>query len=147
MATREWNPLYEHNEQEKEMKKEASAAKTTEDKQQPRQHNESKQAEKYEFTENAARSPGIISDGTCTPAKPENMTMTEQSPTDVSSLSWIEDLERNQLSSKHTSSWFTKTENTSDTSASAISSNMRRPSLALMGTPLPCRSAVAISSF
>ena len=68
MATREWTPLYEHNEQEKEMKKEASAAKTTDDKQQLRQHNESKQAEKYEFTETAARSSGIISDGTCTPA-------------------------------------------------------------------------------
>ena len=62
MATCEWTPLYEHNEQEKEMNKEASAAKTTDDKQQLRQHNESKQAEKYEFTENAARSSGIISD-------------------------------------------------------------------------------------
>ena len=103
MATREWTPLYEHNEQEKEMNKEASAANTTDDKQQPRQHNDSKQAEKYEFTGNAARSPEIISDGTCTPAKPENMTMTEQSPTDVSSLSWFEDLERNQSLSKITS--------------------------------------------
>ena len=89
MATCEWTPLYEHNEQEKEMNKGASAANTTDDKQQPRQHNDSKQAEKYEFTGNAARSPEIISDGTCTPAKPENMIMMEQSPTDVSSLPWI----------------------------------------------------------
>ena len=93
MATREWTSRYEHNKQEKELKKEASSAKTTDDKQ-PRQHNDSKQAEKYEFTGNAARSPEIISDGTCTPAKSKNMIMMEQSPTDVSSyLLWFEDLE------------------------------------------------------
>ena len=73
MATCEWTPLYEHNEQEKEMNEGAPAANTTDDKQQPRQHNDSKQAEKYEFTGNAARSPEIISDGTCTPAKPEKL--------------------------------------------------------------------------
>ena len=124
MATREWTPLYEHNEQEKEMNKEASAANTTDDKQQPRQHNNSEQAEKYEVTGNAARSPEIISDGTCTPAKPENMIMMEQSPTDVSSLPWIEDLERNQLSSKHTSPWFTEKEN-ADLERCQLSKNAR----------------------
>ena len=101
MATREWTPLYEHNEQEKEMKKEASSAKTTDDKQ-PRQHNDSKQVEKYEFTGNAARSPEIIFDGTCTPAKLKNMITIGQSPTDVLSLSWFEDLESNQSLSKIT---------------------------------------------
>ena len=77
MATCEWTPLYEHNEQEKEMNKEASAANTTDDKQQPRQHNDSKQAEKYEVTGNAARSSETTSEGTCTPEKPENMIMME----------------------------------------------------------------------
>ena len=49
---------------------------------------------------------------TCTPAKLKNMITTEQSPNDVaSSLPWFEDLERNQLSSKHASLWFTKAEN------------------------------------
>ena len=102
MATREWTSRYEHNKQEKETKKETLAANTTDDTQ-PRQHNDSKQAEKYEFIGNAARSPEIISDCTCTPAKPENMIMMEQSPTDVLSLSWFEDLESNQSLSKITS--------------------------------------------
>ena len=100
MATREWTPLYEHNEQEKEMNKGASAANTTDNKQQSRQHNDSKQAEKYEFTGNAARSPEIIFDVTCTPAKLKNMITIGQSPTDVLSLSWFEDLESNQSLSK-----------------------------------------------
>ena len=81
---------------------EASAAKTTVDNQ-LWQHNDSKKAEKYDRTENAAVTPENIS-GTGTPTKLKNMTTAEQSPDDVtSSLPWFEDMERDQSLLKNAS--------------------------------------------